>query len=486
MLSRIILQLLLTNKGLLISSLQVINPNRRLFGPVPSSNKNRPKPDNTTFTRLNRTRVQNMELGAAGLRQQPFPTHGKPLVAFSYASKEAALEIINDTCQHPTGVALIQGPTLSGKSTLIRSFLETLTEECSVAVIDGHKLNTTNLLTSVMRQFGYEVELSSANELLGLIRVFALQRAASSKAPLLIIENAHQLNPSALRTLCELAELKVRNANAVKFILVSDRSLQALMAAPTMAPLASRVVHDFHLRPMNRIETKEYLHAKLAAAGSEYPAYVFPDAVCEDIWRATGGWPGIVDRVALLALAKTTTLPIPVSSVEHAALPDGTWTDDGLSDLNPDEYFPPEPPKLIVTNNGSVINQLTMEKSRVLIGRSDHNDISINSRFISRHHTLLVRHGAATFLMDLNSTNGTMVNSRRVSNHVLIHDDVITLGHHRIKFHDPCATNRGELDGAEFADTAIMKTLEDMRNLLAQENTALLPTASEDLPTIQT
>jgi hypothetical protein len=31
-----------------------------------------------------------------------------------------------------------------------------------------------------------------------------------------------------------------------------------------------------------------------------------------------------------------------------------------------------------------------------------------------------------------------------------------------------------------------MKTLQDMRNLLARENTALLPTASEDLPTIQT
>jgi hypothetical protein len=44
----------------------------------------------------------------------------------------------------------------------------------------------------------------------------------------------------------------------------------------------------------------------------------------------------------------------------------------------------------------------------------------------------------------------------------------------------------GELDGADFADTAIMKTLDDMRKLLAQENTALLPVVSEDLPTIQT
>ena len=85
--------------------------------------------------------------------------------------------------------------------------------------------------------------------------------------------------------------------------------------------------------------------------------------------------------------------------------------------------------------------------------------------------------------MDLNSSNGTFVNSKRVSNHVLIHDDVITLGNHRIKFNDPHATRRGSLEGLEFADTAIMKTLEDMRRLLAQENTEILPAQTEKLPT---
>ena len=82
--------------------------------------------------------------------------------------------------------------------------------------------------------------------------------------------------------------------------------------------------------------------------------------------------------------------------------------------------------------------------------------------------------------MDLNSTNGTYVNSKRVSNQVLRHDDVITIGHHRIKFSDPDATTRGTLEGSEFADTIIMKSLDDIRKLLAEENTALLPAATED------
>ena len=426
-----------------------------------------------------------MDLGAAGLSEQPFPTHGKPLAVVSYSSKTAALEMLVDTRIRVSGLSLLQGPSLSGKTTLIRSFVDSLPEECSVAVIDGKGLNTTRLLISVLQQFGYDLETNSANELLGLVRVFALQQAASHEAPLLIIENAHELNPSALRTLCELAELRVRTGSAVKMVLVSNRSLQTMMAARAMKPIADRVVHDFHLRPMNRQETKEYLHAKLRAAGSQYPEFVFPNEICKDIWRASGGWPGIADRVALLALARSHNLPVSLSAIEHPSLPAGTWDETVQADIEPDKLVPAAPPRLIVTNNGSVMSDMTMSKNRLLLGRSAHNDISINSRFISRHHALLVRHGSTTFLMDLNSSNGTFVNSKRVSNHVLAHDDVITIGHHKIKFYDPHATS-GDVNTAEFDDTAIMKTLQDMRNLLARENTAMLPTASEDLPTIQT
>ncbi len=426
-----------------------------------------------------------MDLGTAGLTDQPFPTHGKPLAVVTYASKIAALEILADTCKHRSGLSLLQGPPLSGKTTLIRGFVESLPNDNAIAVIDGKGLNTTRLLISILQQFGYDLETSSANELLGLLRVFALQQAASHAAPLLIIENTHELNPSALRALCELAELRVRTGHAVKMVLVSDRSLKTMMAARAMAPIASRLVHDFHLRPMNRAETKSFLHAKLQAAGSQFPAFVFPDSICEDIWRASGGWPGIADRVALLALARSDSLPVSLSSIEHPSLPPGTWDDTVRADVEPDKLVPAEPPRLIVTNNGSVMSDVTMSKKRLLLGRSAHNDIAINSRFISRHHALLVRHSSTTFLMDLNSSNGTFVNSIRVSNHVLSHDDVITIGHHKIKFHDPHATP-GDVTSSEFDDTTIMKTLEDMRNLLARENTALLPTASEDLPTIQT
>lgn len=427
-----------------------------------------------------------MDLGAAGLTQQPFPTHGKPSAIITYGAERAAREVLENTYESPTGLSLIQAPALSGKSTLIRSFIESLHEDCAVAIVDGKGLNTSNLLISILRQFGFNLDQSSNNELLGLVKVFAQQQASSHEPPLLIVENTHELNPSALRTLCELAELRVRLGSALKIVLVSDRSLRPIIQAPTMKSVEHRVIHDFHLRPLTREEAKGYLHEKLRAAGSDYPEYVFPDAVCGELWKASGGWPGILDRLALLALARAESLPVTLENVERPAVPTGTWDEDELALAERDFAISPGAPQLIITSDGSVIGDLKMEQPRLILGRSEHNDIAINSRFISRHHALLVRHGSSTFLMDLNSTNGTFVNSRRISNHVLVNDDVITIGNHKIKFKDPDARTRGSLDGAEFADTAIMKTLDDMRSLLARENTEMLPAASEDLPTIQT
>lgn len=424
-----------------------------------------------------------MDLGAAGLHEQPFRTHGRPLAAVSYASFREGLKALEECCTQAHGLSLIQGPTLAGKTTLVREFVDSLPEERAVAVVDGNGLNTAGLLQTILSQFGFVLDNNSTNELLGLLRVFTLQQAASHEPPVLVIENTYGLRASALRSLCELAELYVRGVSALKMVLVSDRPLAPLVQSPEMRPLARRLTHDFHLRPMTNEEAMHYVYTKLRAAGSDLPQFVFPIAVCTELWRASGGWPGILDRVALLALANAKALPVPQSDIEQPVLPEGTWQATDEIESEDPSTVPPGPPTLFVSHEGKTLQELTFDKPRLLLGRSEHNDIAISSRFISRHHALLVRHGSATFLMDLNSTNGTFVNSRRVSNHVLIHDDVISLGNHRIKFSDPHAVRRGSLDGAEFADTVIMKSLQDVRKMLAQENTEILPELTENLPT---
>lgn len=403
--------------------------------------------------------------------------HGKPVVFVPSASQQAACQFLSDTYENDHGLGLFQGPPLSGKTAIIQHFTESLPEDAAVAVVDGAGLNTTTLLESVLFQFGYDLKLSSVGELINMVKVFVVQQTASDHAPLLIIENTHALNPSALRGLCELAELKVKQKSALRLIFASDRSISSIVEAPAMASISKRLTGDFQLEPLTKDETTEYLHTKLRAGGCVDPQGVLPADVCEALHSASGGWPGIVDSLVRLALGKADIFPIRKDQIERLLTSNGKPSlvdeNDGTSH---DSAESAGSPKLYLTYNGRTLREIDVDRPRLLVGRSDHNDLCINSRYVSRHHALFFKRGSTTVLMDLNSTNGTYVNSRRVHNHVLNHDDVISIGNHGIKFHDPAARQRDSLDGAEFDETVVMKNLGDMRKLLARQNTQCLPT----------
>lgn len=424
-----------------------------------------------------------MDLSAAGLHEQPFRTHGRPLVFVGYAGQVAAFEYLRKIHEHKLGIGLFQGPPLSGKSTLLRQFAEQKSLDAAIAVIDGARLEPVALLQDALRQFGYELESSSLNELTNMLKVFLQQQTASGSPPFLMLENTHEMSPETLSVLCELAALRVKEHFAARIVLASDTSMASIVDAPAMNAISRRLIDPFTVCPLLKHETRHYVYAKLRAGGCHDPENVLPDDVCEELHDASGGWPGIVDQLAILALSGADVLPIRPEQIERPELPN--FAD--FSELDDTDAFPQigesdeeGPPKLILTLNGKTVAKVEMTRPRLLIGRSQHNDICIDSAYISRHHALFVKFGKATLLMDLNSKNGVFVNSRRVSNQVMIHNDIVSLGHHRIKFIDPTATERDVLEGEGFADTAVMKDLSDLRRKMARESTVSLPAQDEN------
>jgi pSer/pThr/pTyr-binding forkhead associated (FHA) protein len=75
-----------------------------------------------------------------------------------------------------------------------------------------------------------------------------------------------------------------------------------------------------------------------------------------------------------------------------------------------------------------------MNKERYTIGRLPDNDIRIDNPAVSGHHSLIINILNDSFLEDLNSTNGTYVNGKLIKKHALQHGDVITAGHHQLRF----------------------------------------------------
>ncbi len=395
---------------------------------------------------------------------------------FSYSGQEKAFEFFRSVYEHNTGLGLFQGPHLSGKTTIIRHFAEQQKDQCAVAIVNGEGINTSGLLESILRSFGYQHKFDSLNELLSMVKVVIRQQTAGGKPPLLFVENTHAMNPNSLHILCDLAAVRVREKFAIRIILASDRTIDYIPRAPAMECIAKRLTGDFHLNPLTIDETSDYLYAKMRQGGCIDPDFVFPDAVCDELYRASGGWPGVLDRLARLAIENAEHCPVGLEDVEHPPVPKSTRQDITDMETGPADGKVRNGPLLFLTRNGETLRKIRFDGSRLLIGRTEHNDLHIESKYVSRHHAMLVRHGNSTLLMDLNSANGTFVNSRRISNQVMANDDVITLGEFGLKFVDPGAQRHETLEGISLDETVVMMTLDDMRKVLVRENTAILPT----------
>jgi len=144
----------------------------------------------------------------------------------------------------------LHGPESSGKSELIEQFVQELQPSVAVAVVDGTRLKTSQLLAGILEQFGYSVELNSTDELLNILRVIIVQQTRSHIAPVLIVQNMNHMYPSALCVLCKLASQKVLSRFALRIVLVGDRYFRRIISSPSMRSIADRLVGDFELEAL--------------------------------------------------------------------------------------------------------------------------------------------------------------------------------------------------------------------------------------------
>ena len=90
--------------------------------------------------------------------------------------------------------------------------------------------------------------------------------------------------------------------------------------------------------------------------------------------------------------------------------------------------------KLILSLEGQVIKEIELNKMRMTIGRKPHNDIPIENLAVSGEHAAITSILNDSFLEDMDSTNGTLVNGIAVKKHVLQHKDVIEIGKFRLEY----------------------------------------------------
>ncbi len=91
---------------------------------------------------------------------------------------------------------------------------------------------------------------------------------------------------------------------------------------------------------------------------------------------------------------------------------------------------------LEIRNSRRQEGSFLLEKERVLVGRDKGVDLMLPNIAVSRRHAMFRCSGSRCAITDLDSTNGTLVNGRNVTRHVLKHGDVVRIGPFRLKYHN--------------------------------------------------
>jgi predicted component of type VI protein secretion system len=115
--------------------------------------------------------------------------------------------------------------------------------------------------------------------------------------------------------------------------------------------------------------------------------------------------------------------------------------------------------KLILSLEGSVIREIPLDKDRITIGRKAQNDIPIENLAVSGEHACIVTILNDSFLEDLGSTNGTLVNGNQVKKHILQNNDVIEIGKYKMKYVVEAAGSGGgaAAPADDFEKTMVMR-----------------------------
>lgn len=249
---------------------------------------------------------------------------------------------------------------------------------------DLHRIRVTTPTDSVqtflencLEQLGFEMFQARLDDLHNLLVVFLRHEGARGRRTVAIVDETERCGPRVLEFMQTLSKVRAGATPAITFLLTGSRDLHRVLDSPGMAGL--------------RHFTRERFDLDRSLA-----------------WVTPGNKPRPV-------------APSPVPLPAKPAVESGA----GIS----------TPGWLVVMHDGAIIERRTLAPGRLVIGRSPQSGLRLDSRYVSRHHAVLTITPDAVTVVDLRSTNATLVNGIVTSSQQLEHGDLLAIGNFRLRYH---------------------------------------------------
>ena len=208
------------------------------------------------------------------LSEQPFRLTPDP--DFLYWSKQhaRAKAYMESTIWLADGFVVITGEIGSGKTTLLQSFLSELDDDVLYAVVSQTQLTPTQFLQAVLTEFGFKPFNKRKVELLDMLNMFLIEQYSNGKKVVLVVDEAQNLTTKVLEEIRMISGIETHKEKVLRIILAGQPELKETLDSDALKQLVQRIRLRFHLGPLDRRETREYVERRLSIAGRDRKSVV--------------------------------------------------------------------------------------------------------------------------------------------------------------------------------------------------------------------
>jgi len=287
------------------------------------------------------------------LREEPFRLTSDPRFFHLAEPHAAALATVVEAVMRRKGFVLMTGPIGTGKTTVVHTALQILTERAatshpiSSAFILNPTLSREEFMEMILTEFEIPCTATSKPARLSALQRMLLETQRKGGTSLLLVDEAHLLTPELLEEIRLLSNADTYQEKLLQIVLCGQPELLGILRKPALRALRQRVASTCSLRPLSFPEVRAYIAERLHSAGFRGSNSPFPIHVLEEVLRLTECVPRLINLLcdASLSLGCRAHRPVfDLNILEDAA------TEMGLNE----KHVEPVPPVTsVAAGNGA-------------------------------------------------------------------------------------------------------------------------------------
>jgi general secretion pathway protein A len=231
-----------------------------------------------------------------GFAERPFNVTPDPRFLYLSAHHQEALAILTYGVRERKGFLVLTGEVGSGKTTLLHTLLDRLDPNVRAAYLFNTSLSQADLMRAVVEDFGVPTTATSVGDLLAELNAWLIDRLVREENSVLIIDEAQNLSPELLESVRLLSNLETSREKLLQLVLVGQPELNLTLNHPSLRQLKQRISLRYHIPPLTRTETLDYIVQRLRIAGAS--GRIFTDRALDEIYYYSRGIPRLINILA--------------------------------------------------------------------------------------------------------------------------------------------------------------------------------------------